>query len=478
MENYLNSTDDQLIKNLDYSLPSSSNYITDRRSVLFQPLGGSSYSHSTNRIIRFRLTGDAWLDPQSVRIEYTLMNTGVGADQKITLLSPALPTNFFRRFRVLGANQQIEDLEHYNRLCVMMNCLKPIDARICDSIDGFGLNDDVGTMKSNADAYPKSQSIDFNSMNYLVNIPAQEKRTVLFKPMCGILNQSNYIPLRYLPLELEFELTNNKDEPLLGSGDYVIQDIQLHADLLTLDSSIDNEFSDHILSGKPLSLHLNSFYHSYSVLQQAENQQISLNRAYTRIKRVYVSFFKRLKKVNKVGSILSLAPQDADNNRLKELNLFWHPQLLGIDDAAENSISTTLDKYDSYNINPNVEIQTQCQLGSKNVPEQFMRSSTSQFHYLKKALNAHNDSVYSLGILPHEYRTHKHIECFDFQKVNNVFGSGVSTRQGDLITIKINNMVSKFQNTPLPYGYGDALYMVIEHDKIIDISDSGITVMD
>jgi len=188
MENYLNSTDDQLIKNLDYSLPSSSNYITDRKSVLFQPLGASSYSHNSNRIIKFRLTGDNWLDPSTVRIQYTLRNNGAAP---LNMLSPVLPTNFFRRMRILGANTQIEDLEHYNRLCVMMNMLKPIDSRICDTMEGFGINDDLGTVNGGAE-YPQNQGVDFNSMNYTIQIPLGKKRTVLFNPLCGLFNQTNY----------------------------------------------------------------------------------------------------------------------------------------------------------------------------------------------------------------------------------------------------------------------------------------------
>lgn len=481
MENYLNSTDDQLIKNLDYSLPSSTNYIIDRRSVLFQPLGGSEYSHRSNRIIKFRLTGSdsAWLDPATVRIQYKLINDSGNA---IKLLTPALPTNFFRRMRILGANQQIEDLEHYNRLCVMMNVLKPHDVRLSESIEHFGTNDVIGTKPSNQAAdplpYPNAESVDFNALNYNITIPDGDERTVLFQPLCGLFSQSNYIPLRYLPLEIELELCNSVDEPLVGAGSYKLTEVMLHCDLLTLDSSIDNEFTDHILSGKPLSLHLNSFYHTYSVLQNTSNPVLSFNRAHTRIKRCYVSFFKRLKKVNVGGTALTGDDVDAANNKFKEMNLFWHPQLLSIDDSKD-STNLALNNYNTYEVNSKCEFETQCQLGSKNVPEQFMRHSTTQYYFLKKSLNAHHpSSTYSLGITPHEYRTHKHIQVFDFQK-SGAFGSGVSTRQGDLITIKINKLISKVGDVEQkPHGYADAMFMVLEYDKIVDISDSGINVMD
>ena len=40
----------------------------------------------------------------------------------------------------------------------------------------------------------------------------QKQRTVLFKPMLGILDQEKLIPLRYAPLQFEFELVSNSGD--------------------------------------------------------------------------------------------------------------------------------------------------------------------------------------------------------------------------------------------------------------------------
>ena len=37
----------------------------------------------------------------------------------------------------------------------------------------------------------------------------KKQRTVLFKPMRGIIGQEKLIPLRYAPLQIEFELVSN-----------------------------------------------------------------------------------------------------------------------------------------------------------------------------------------------------------------------------------------------------------------------------
>ena len=69
--------EDILIDNLSFKLNKGSSYITDRRSVSFWPSGSNIYKPSSgNRVIKFSLNGEdnSWLDPQSVRIFFTLNN--------------------------------------------------------------------------------------------------------------------------------------------------------------------------------------------------------------------------------------------------------------------------------------------------------------------------------------------------------------------------------------------------------------------
>ena len=69
------SPEDILIDNLSFKLNKGSSYIIDRRSVSFWPSGSNIYkSNSGNRVLTFSLNGEdnTWLDPQSVRIFFTL----------------------------------------------------------------------------------------------------------------------------------------------------------------------------------------------------------------------------------------------------------------------------------------------------------------------------------------------------------------------------------------------------------------------
>ena len=71
------SPEDILIDNLSFKLNKGSSYINDRRSVSFWPAGSNVYKPSSgNRVIKFTLNGEdnSWLDPQSVRVFFTLNN--------------------------------------------------------------------------------------------------------------------------------------------------------------------------------------------------------------------------------------------------------------------------------------------------------------------------------------------------------------------------------------------------------------------
>ena len=64
MENLINSAEEVLIDSLSFKLPSSGQYITDRRSCTFHTEGSNSYSASVGtKVIRFvwRGTGNGWI---------------------------------------------------------------------------------------------------------------------------------------------------------------------------------------------------------------------------------------------------------------------------------------------------------------------------------------------------------------------------------------------------------------------------------
>ena len=75
METHIQATEDSLIDTLSFKLPNTANFIQDRRSVSFFPSGSNNYSPKGVKIMKFMLAGTDWLDPSTVRIQFTLNNT-------------------------------------------------------------------------------------------------------------------------------------------------------------------------------------------------------------------------------------------------------------------------------------------------------------------------------------------------------------------------------------------------------------------
>ena len=121
MENHAQSIEDNLVEGLSFKLKPGASYVTNRRSVTYFPQGSNTYSVSGTRVIKFNITGDQWLDPQSLRLVFQLRN-----NHAIKILSPMHydPNVMFRRVRLIAGGQIIEDIDSYNRLAVMLDALK------------------------------------------------------------------------------------------------------------------------------------------------------------------------------------------------------------------------------------------------------------------------------------------------------------------------------------------------------------------
>ena len=64
-----------LLDTLDFSLPPASTAVTDRRQhVRAYPTSASTLSPTGTRTCRIRLGGDDFIDPHSVRLQYTIVN--------------------------------------------------------------------------------------------------------------------------------------------------------------------------------------------------------------------------------------------------------------------------------------------------------------------------------------------------------------------------------------------------------------------
>ena len=146
MESITDNAEDVLVDSLSFKLPGSGQYVVDRRSVTFHTDGSNSYSESNRiRLLKFRLNGEGWLDPSTVRLMFDVMST----DGDITqLLRPiGYCHGFFRRLRISVRGQIVEDIQDFNRVSHMFDSLEHAETRLNGMYEGFGYLDDTDQLE-------------------------------------------------------------------------------------------------------------------------------------------------------------------------------------------------------------------------------------------------------------------------------------------------------------------------------------------
>ena len=452
MESVAQGVEDYLIDGLSFKLNPGASYITNRRSVTFFPTGGNEYSPVGVKVIRVGLTGNDWVDPATFRMSFTLNNTSGTAGRQLRPLGG--PWCFFRRVRLLIGGAIVEDIDFYNRCHEMFHCCENTNSRNNDLAESFGQRIDDSfnfqTLLGNTTATPT---------NY-PGIPATSSRTVYFKPLLGIFNQSKYLPIRYAPITLEFELVNNFTDPIIDpatdtrttpvwttancSTIWMINNVQAKMDVVTLDNVLDNEYSQHVLAGKTLPINYNTYI---SQLQSVLSPDIAVNitRALTRLKSVFITFDGP-----HTGASTDWIPL------LKTTNNFIHPM---------NSSAT----YDSTK-----EFEFQIQIGSKLFPEYPVKSLAEAFYQLRKTLGVASSSFHSISITEANYRNFRFIAAIDTEKVLAAGFTGLNSKAGDLMTLKFKALSGGAVPTDLP----QLMYVHLHADCILNIRDTGVEVFE
>lgn len=430
MEHHAQSVDDALIGGLSYKLKSGASYVTNRRSVSYFPMGGNSYSPTGVKVIKFNLTGDQWLEPNSLRVMFQMNNAHNANVLKPLHWNPAV---FFRRARLIAGGQVVEDIDNFNRLSLMLSSLKTTEQQLIEASEGFGSYDETGNVYR---TYDVQWTDDAGVVQF------QDGRRVMFKPILGLFNQDKLLPLRYCPLQIELELVSDGYEAVNSAGDYSsnwnISDVQIKCDLLTLDNALDNEYAEHLLSGKSLPINFASFNHTVHQSGGGKNFSVNVARALTRIKSVFVTLYRS-----------EVAPE-ALRPALKEANYFYHPA----------------DQHANHEYFIEDEHQFWIQVGSKLFPEYPINSVTEALYQLRKTVGV------PFNMIGRWYRTSKYILGVDMEKVSGAGFTGLNTKAGDLITLNFRDCDFGGSNVP------DKVFCVIHYDSVLQINDSGVNVLE
>ena len=456
VEAIANGVEDKLIDGLSFKLNPGASYVVDRRSVTYHPQGSNIYMPGQGtKLIRILLTGDNWMDPSTFRVMFSLNNLAGESVTPKNLRPLGGPWSFFRRMRILCAGQLVEDIMDYNRIHEMIHMMIARESRENDMAEAFGKSFDEYEWQQG-----RWDTDDFHG------IEPESGMTVLFKPLSGILNQNKLLPLRYAPITIELELVDDKNEPILSSfskttpkafsadntsTSWSINNVQVKCDVCTLDNALDNSYAQHLLSGKSLPITYNTFISQMQTIVGQDNPLITVSRAITRLKSVFVTLVK-----DHTGETIP-------NDGRKVWNDFFSPMHVY---NAEGYFKHVQD----------AEFEFQLQIGSKLFPEYPIRSHNEAYYQLKKTLGVQASAVHNFDITATEYRDRKFVIGTDCEKVLDAGFTGINTRAGDLLSVKF-----KWNDRGVAGGsqyLADRMHIILHSDQIMEIRDTGVAVYD
>jgi hypothetical protein len=250
----------------------------------------------------------------------------------------------------------------------------------------------------------------------------------------GLLSCGKDFPLRFAPLTLELELAdgalfmNTLDG--LRNSNYTITAACCRHDFITLDSSLESEFVSKLLSNKQLLLAFNSFHVLYQTLGTSNDTTIAVQRAFTRLNKLFCFF-----------AVDASAPIDT----------FLFPTVPSAGFHHDRKC-----------------YKWQVSLGSRNFPERRVETTDEMYAMLSAAAGRdQTGQIRPWSISGQQFMGNRHILGCNFMRAPT-FGSGVSTRAGDVIRLALYDRNPNY----------NAAWLVLQSDVMISITESGVQVMD
>jgi hypothetical protein len=251
----------------------------------------------------------AFIDLSTLRLAFQINNTSPALDGAPLRATGDPGSCWFQRARVYVAGTLVEDIYFYNRVSSMMRLCKSPQRLWAESIELLGqTTDGVGT------PFPTgSRPICGGPSN--ADIPAASSQTIVTPLHTGLTNSHYFLSGRF-PVTIELELVSRPEQccrgrtrlrrtqatpprptrPGLFSQQFTITNARLLCDMITCDVAIQNAFSESLARGQPLQLAISSYSTTmHNVLTDQGGTanlswDISLSRAYSRIKDVWVTF--------------------------------------------------------------------------------------------------------------------------------------------------------------------------------------------
>ena len=118
-------------------------------------------------------------------------------------------------------------------------------------------------------------------------------------------------------------------------------------------------------------------------------------------------------------------------------------------------------------------LQWQLQIGSLLFPESPCTSVPETFSLLRSAVGILDESIRTVNITNQSYLTNGFLIGCPLQSVPNGSFSGLNTRSGDLLTVKIKNLSQ--DNTTNGAG---RIFICLVNESLIEIREGSVSILD
>ena len=330
----------------------------------------------------------------------------------------------------------------------------------------------------------------------LCGVPGQNgKARFSHKPCCGIVGHGGkyYLPLRLGSLELEWTIVSDGTLPVVvpqGTGTasqtdkegyyftagntstaWELNNLLIRAEVVSLDNTVANNISSHILSGNSLKMYF-PMYHTITQTFNVGAGEINMNivKSASKLSGAFITLYR----APRTGELRNRYLPD--NYVFKRWNYFYNPMINGeINDVGAANTDALQGKGFADHTR---QLSWQLQVQSTKYPEFEAQSLSETFYYLRQAIHYMNPEQESLSFSYRQYRENKYIIGMSFEKMHGNEGvsfTGVNTKMGSLLTFKLK--LTEGQTAGRDYNVEgiEELFVHLTSDAILELrSDGGI----
>ncbi len=376
---------------MSYELPAPSTAVVARKThCRAYPSSASSLSKTGTQTVRIRLGGEDFIDPTSVRLQYTLNNLAPDRNMKPHVGPHGAWGQVFCR----SGGVEIDNIQNFGRYYqqYVFNHATREQQFGSLSVEGLGM--------SIADVYGKP---------LIADIPQNSSITCMHMLPLSLMTAGRLLPCKYAALEIELSLLNDVNDwlPTADAGpltqNFSITDVQIIYSSVQPDEAILQSFYSALLRNKVLSIGCLSATQMVFPLSNAVTQNLTSVRAFSRLCQVWLTF-------RKTGP------------RTKE---FVCPGALpgGVDTEADHPLS-------------NAAVPTaRLSVGPANWPAPQPAATAAEYYYMLTSALGHQPNINRRCFEEDSFTI-----VWDLRKMPQDVTSAISTRSGEQVFIQLSNI--------------------------------------